>query len=197
MDHEFWEDENELPYLVWETRDDKRSKPNENKRNKSNEEKLDNILESLYISTLERYILREKLLSFFNSRDCVNLTVEDGFDGCGFIFTRQNRYIRTTDTFVYLSGSLTKRIFHDCYTDHDYSNLISDSRFQDMIERTGLEFMGCAGGYVTDYSGKDDEFTMADEPDVKVHLKAGSTARVYHLDLDRMELSKDFSEYSL
>lgn len=51
------------------------------------------------------------------------------------------------------------------------------------------------GGYESEYLGREDEFVMIDEINVKASFKAGSKIRSYRLDLDRMELSKDYFEY--
>lgn len=58
-----------------------------------------------------------------------------------------------------------------------------------------MEFIECRGGYVTDYSMASDEFTFRDEIDVEVFFRVGSSKRPYQLDLNRMELSKDYFEY--
>lgn len=78
------EDENELPYLVWENKDDDRSKTNSyysddahtNIKSKSNEKKIDEILAHIPISASQRRALKDKVISLFSARDCVNLNVE-------------------------------------------------------------------------------------------------------------------------
>lgn len=201
---QFWEDENELPYLVSSRRDNEYSSDSHDsydefedfKNHKDKSENLDDVLNSIYISDSKRRVLKNKVKSLLNARDCVSLNVEDGFDGCIFTFTRENEYIRTVDEFEYYpSMSNDKRVFHECYTTHNYDNLLKSPRFQDMIEKTGFEFIGCNGGYVTDYSMADDEFTFKDEIEVKVLFKVGSRERSYVLDLEKMKLSEDYFEY--
>ncbi len=202
----FREDENELPYLVWETRDeDSHSKSYSNhdysnkEKAKTNEEKLDEILSSIYISVSQWTILKNKLISFLNSKDCTDLTaVEDMFGGYTFVFTRENEYVRTTVEFFYDPNyAELRRIFVDCNTYHNHDNLVNNPSFQNLIKKTGMEFIKCAGGYVTDYSMAADEFTLKDEIDVGVYFKVGSKERRYELDLNKMELSKEYFEFNI
>jgi hypothetical protein len=194
-DRFFREDENELPYLLWEKRDDEAKRPY-TETAKSREEQIDSILDGLYIELVNRSALKQKLLSFLNSKDCTGLRAEEGLGGCDFIITRQNRYVKTTDEFEYIPEFAEfKRIFRECYSSHSHEGLLKDSRFQEMIKKTGMEFIGCGGGYVCRYSSADDEFTLQDEIDVTVSFRVGSITRLYHLDLDRMELSERYFEY--
>ena len=65
-----------------------------------------------------------------------------------------------------------------------------------MIEKTGMEFSRCSGGYESEYSFASDKFSLKDEINVRVIFKVGSRERSYGLDLDRMELSKDYNEFN-
>lgn len=192
-DRHFMEDENELPYMVRQVRDEEDYRSYSDNK-KTNEEKLDRILDSIYMSSSQRKILKDKIVSLLNARDCTGVTADVlGFGECSFIFTRQNEYIKTVDEFYYnVDLQNNRRVFHDCYTRHDYGNLVKNPEFQNMVKRTGMEFVRCAGGYVTDYSMADDEFSFGDEIELRVYLKAGSSERAYELDLDRMELSEDY-----
>ena len=190
MDHRFREDENELPYLLSEKRDI--ASPSKSRPKIS----VNDILDSMDLPLSRRIPLEEKLVSFLNAKDCVGLRVEDEFYACNFIFTRRNSYVTTTDTFIYSTEfSPRKRVFHDCYPSHDHSRLLKDKRFQDMIKRTGMEFVDCSGGYVTEYSGREDEFTMRDEINVRVIFSVGSEKRMYKLDLDSMEIDEKYFKY--
>ena len=204
-DRFFREDENELPYLVWEKRDDdSRSQsyegpdyPNDEAA-KDNGKRILDILASLDLPIGREFRLWEKLMSFLDAKDCTGLRVENGFDMCDFIFTRENEYVRTVNQFEYnVKFENTKRVFHDCYTTHYHDGLLNDSRFQAMIGKTGMEFLGCSGGYECKYLFADDDFFMTDEISIRVSLKAGSKRRSYSLDLDRMELSEEYFEYNL
>ena len=205
MNRGFREDENELPYLVWETRDENHHSKSRNygssnrEKAKTDDEKLDEILSGLYLSVSHWTLLKNKLTSFLNSKDCTGLTaVEQGFGQYTFVFTRENEYVRTTDEFVFDSNyEGIRRIFVDCYTYHNHDNLVNNPRFQDLIKKTGMEFIKCVGGYVTDYSMAADEFALKDEIDVRVCFKMGSKERIYRLDLNKMELSKDYSEINI
>lgn len=195
------EDENELPYLVWETSDDcysyksqKNGHRPEMQQPESGEEKLDRLLESLPIPVYQRIRLKDKLLSLLSAKDVTGLTaVDEGFGCCTFVFTRENEYVRTTDEFEFNSelGDL-ERIFADCYSHHDHDKLIRSPGFQDMVRKSGMEFVRCSGGYETSYSMADDEFSFSDEIRVKVIFKAGSSESLYRLDLERMELAEKY-----
>lgn len=151
------------------------------------------------MSASKRVILKNKVISLLKAKDCTGLTVDmSGVGECNFIFTRENRYVKTIDEFYYnVDLKNDQRVFWDCYTSHDYDNLLKSPEFQNLIERTGMEFVRCGGGYVTDYSMADDEFSFRDEIEIKLYLKAGSSQRIYELDLDRMELSEDYFEYHI
>ncbi len=139
--------------------------------------------------------LKNKIISFLNAKDCTGLTVDGGMGEYILIFTRENKYVRTTDEFVLLTeAENSQRVFHDCYSSHNHDKLLNDSRFNAMIKKSGMEFIECAGGYVTDYSRVKDDFTLKDEIRVKVYFKVGSKEMMYILDLDRMELSDDYFE---
>lgn len=195
-DRHFMEDENELPYLLWETRDDDSSKSYEAKSSRTDEEKINDLVNSMDISQGFRAVLKDKIMSFLNAKDCTGLSVDGGFGEYVFVLTRENEYVRTTDEFELLTElENTSRVFYNCYSSHNHDSLLKDSRFNAMIEKSGMEFLRCAGGYVTDYSMAKDVFTVKDEIEVKVFFRAGSKERIYKLDLDSMELSKEYLEY--
>lgn len=198
-DRHFMEDENELPYLVWETRDDTSSKSyadHEAKSHRTDEEKINDLVNSMNITQGFRLILKDKIMSFLNAKDCTGLRVDGGFGEYVFVLTRENEYVCTTDEFELLTElENTRRVFFECYTSHDHENLLKDSRFKALIKKSGMEFLRCSGGYVTDYSRVDDTFTVKDEIEVKVFFRVGSKERIYTLDLDRMELSSEYLEY--
>ena len=194
----FREDENELPYLVWETRDDETrfEEDEEIEPEKTYEEKVDDILNAMDLSLMLQTLLKSKVMEFLNSKDCTGLSVEGGFGGYTFNFTRENEYIKTIDEFEYYPRFANhRRTFKDCYSHHNYDNLISNPRFQEMIEKSGMEFIKCSGGYEVDYSMADDDFTMKDEAEIRVIFNAGNKKRSYKLDLDNMKLSEDYYEF--
>lgn len=98
MDHRFREDENELPYLVSSKRDKIRGSSIDTR---SNEEKLDDIIDKLYVSDLEKLLIKSALLKFLASNDCTGLVAEDDFTSCSFTIIRKNDYIRTQDEFLF------------------------------------------------------------------------------------------------
>ena len=196
MDHRFREDENELPYLVNEKRDDGRPRSTQSKRPKSREDKVNDILTSMDISYSQYVKLKGKVMSFLDAKDCTGLNVISDYGVHDFIFTRENEYIKTTNRFEYFTELELDRLFADCYTTHNYDNLMNNPRFQDLIKSTGLEFMGCSGGYQVEIKYFS-EFIMVDEINLGVDFRVGSKRRHYKLDLDRMKLSEEYFEYDL
>ena len=163
----------------------------ESSHEKTDEEKLDEIIAGMFLSVSQEIALKNKVLSFYNARDCTNLTVNGGYGEYIFVFTRQNRYIKTTNEFYYYPemGDIN-RIFWEFYTTHDYDNLLKDPEFKRMIKSTGLKFVRCSGGYVAKYMAVDDEIIMKDELDIRVILKSGTEETCYAIDLDKMELTR-------
>ena len=203
-DHNFREDENELPYLVSQKREDNSSFGSEidygddfsSTKNLTNAERLDNILDSMGLFLAQKVILKNAIVSLLNSRDCTRLDVnEEGYGYYTFVFTRENEYIKTTDEFEYSCEFDVRRTFLDCYTNHNYDGLIADSSFRNMINNAEGEFIRCSGGYETDYSMASDEFRFRDEINLSVIFKVGSAQRSYKLDLDKMGLSDDYYEF--
>lgn len=202
-DHYFREDENELPYLVSQKRDYEKSSEcydendyDEVSPNPTNAEKLDSILDSMGLFLAQKVILKNALVSLLDSRDCTRLDVNNEEYGYyTFVFTRENEYIKTTDTFEYSTEFEFRRTFLDCYTSHNYDRLISNPRFRALLEKTDGEFLRFSGGYETDFSFADDEFSFRDEINVSVIFKVGSAQRSYDLDLERMELSDKYYEF--
>lgn len=192
-----WEVDDDLIYLYSLSRDDKKQEANSfiPEKTKTREEELMTILSSMDLPFSRQMRLFNKLNTFWNAKDCVHLNVAAPGPGeYAFTFTRKNQYIETADEFLFYPEMDVKRIFQDCYSSHSHDNLIKDKKFQEMIRKTGMEFLKCDGGYVTEYSMADDKFIMKDETEVKVYFKAGLKKRIYHLDLDRMELGKDYWE---
>ena len=207
-DHYFREDENELPYLVSQKRDEDKSFGDESydieigygdassNKNLTNAERLDNILDSMGLFLAQKYILKNALVSLLNSRDCTRLDVNEVEYGYYlFVFTRENNYIKTIDEFEYSTEFDIRRTFIDCYTNHNYDRLIANPHFKALIEKTDGQFIRCSGGYETDYSMASDVFSFSDEINLRVIFKIGSLQRSYKLDLDSMELSEDYYEF--
>lgn len=150
-DRFFREDENELPYLAWEKRDDdSRSQSYEGQdyssgqAQKTYDDEILNLLAPMDLPVGLEFRLSQKLRSFSDARDCTGLRVEEGLGAYEFIFTRENRYVKTVDHFVFdLKYAGLKRIFLDCDTRHYYDGILNDSRFQAMIGKAGMEFLGC------------------------------------------------------
>ena len=196
MDHRFREDENELPYLVSSKRDKITGSSIDTR---SNEEKLDDIIDKLYVSDLEKLLIKSALLKFLSSKDCTGLVAEDDFTSASFTIIRENDYIQTRSEFLFSQDLFrVKRVFWDCYTSHNHDGLLSNPRFRQLVNDTPYEFEDVVGGYESRYNGADDVFELLDEINVRVAFKVDSrTKRSYKLDLDTMKLSDDYFEYSI
>ena len=196
MDHRFREDENELPYLVVSKRDNIKGSSIDTR---SNEEKLDDIIDKLYVSDLEKLLIKSALLKFLSSKDCTGLVAEDDFTSASFTIIRENDYIQTRNEFLFSQDLFrVKRVFWDCYTSHNHDGLLSNPRFRQLVNDTPYEFEDVVGGYESRYNGADDVFELLDEINVRVAFKVDSrTKRSYKLDLDTMKLSDDYFEYSI
>ena len=114
-----------------------------------------------------------------------------------FIITRENRYFRTDDKFIYLDEyDNPRRVFEDAETYHHYENLLNDDEFKNLIRKTGLEFERCSGGYRSTYHMYKDKFELLDGYDLWVHFILDEThSAVYELDLENMALSDDYGVY--
>ena len=161
---------------------------------------VDDIIDSMYINNAQKQLLKLKVNEYLASRDCNSLEVinHDNYRDYTFVFSRENEYVRTVDEFDYDAKYVNlTRVFRECYQSHYHDKLEANPEFRKMIEKTGLEFLGCHGGYVTDYNTADDRFKMTGDISVTVSFRAGSKKRIYDLDLDRMELSRDYREWDL
>ena len=186
-------------HLVWSYDDDDRQKhrrEREPEMPKTDEEKVEDIIRDMFLPPYKAAILKSKVMSYLNAKDCNALEVRSMNGGYIFAFTRQNKYIKTTDEFDYdPEYDNLRRVFWDCYTNHNHDGLLNDSEFKRLIESVGLEFVGCYGGYVSEYDHINDELKMIDEIDVRVKFKAGEKKyRSYRLDLERMKLDDDYFE---
>ncbi|WP_407375601.1 hypothetical protein [Methanobrevibacter sp.] len=191
-ENHFRVDENELPYLVSEKRNDG-SNAGAYGSLKTDDERIDEIVSSIYgIPDYIRFILKIKLKSFLNSKDCIRLDVDEIDLGYYlFTFTRQNEFLKTLDEFEF-SKDFTRhdKLFIDCISTHSYDGLLNDSCFKELLKRTPMKFERVGGGYECDYSFADDEFTFRNEPEVYVVFNDRGKQTAYDLDMDRMELGK-------
>ena len=182
MEHRFGEDENELPHL------ESQKKDNDLKDAKAREEMVDGIVCKLHISDLEKFILKLALLRFLSAGDCTDLTVKESFTSTGFIITRENGYVRTCNEFILdpdLSNGL--HLFSDCYTTHYHDGLFSNPGFRKLVDNTPYEFLDVVGGYEIRHDEAHDFFELVDEINVRVSFNVDSkTERSYELDLDTM-----------
>ena len=185
MDHRFREDENKLPYLVSSKRDKIRGSSIDTR---SNEEKFDDIIGKLYVSDLEKLLIKSALLKFLRAKDCTGLVVEDDFTSASFTIIRENDYIQTRNEFLFSQNLFrVKRVFWDCYTSHNHDRLLSNPRFRQLVNDTPYEFEDVVGGYESQSNGREDVFELLDDINVRVTFRIDSkTKRMYGLDLDTM-----------
>ena len=163
---------------------------------KSLQEKMERIWKGQNFDPFDEPILKEKVKEFLSAKDCTDFRIEPRMLGLAFIFTRENEYVRTVDEFIYdFDYQKHERIFTDCRSHHCHDGLVSNPRFTKMIDDTGLEFLECRGGYLVDVRFGPFDMVMLDEIEIYVHLKSGSSTRIYRLDLDRMELDDDYYEW--
>lgn len=152
---------------------------------------LDDILNSMHISAIQKQALKEKLETILGAMDCVRLEAREGRGEYIFAVTRQNEYIRTVDEFFFdpRDENMT-RVFCECLSRHNHDALLKSPEFKSLIKRTNLEFIECRGGYRTVYISIVKGFELLDEIDVLVYFRlSGHRERVYHLDMERMELT--------
>lgn len=158
---------------------------------------VDDIFYGMYISGYQRSLLEGKINSFLKSKDCTRLLVRESYGSYIFEFTRENEYVRTIDEFIFdPKYENPSRVFWECQPHHYHDKLIANPDFKRLISKMGLEFLHCRGGYVSEYVTLSDEFRMVDEIRISVTFRVGdNTVRIYDLDLDRFELSKEYHEF--
>jgi hypothetical protein len=154
------------------------------------EDGLDDILNSMFISEIQRDLLKIKLQSMLKAKDVTGLLMREGRGEYIFEFTRENQYVKTLDRFFYSpKDQNVMRVFCDSESTHYHDGLLKDQRFKRMVEKTGLELIGCRGGHKVEYEFYPGRFDLADEIDIIVYFRISEhKERLYHLDLDKMEL---------
>lgn len=153
---------------------------------------LEDILDSMYISSLQKDALRLKLKTFLQARDCTRLSAREGRGEYVFYLTRENGYVRTVDEFYFdPRDDNMERVFCECITNHTHDGLVKSPEFRELIKKTGLEFIGCRGGYRTEYISIIEGFRLVDEIEIIVYFKVSPhRQRNYRLDLEKMELTR-------
>ena len=159
---------------------------------------LDDIIDSMMISAIQKSCLKPKLESILKARDCTGLSARQGRGEYVFAVTRENGYVRTVDEFFFDPREQNmKRVFCECLSIHNHDGLLKSPEFKSLINATGLEFIGCRGGYRTELLSILKGFRLIDEIDVLVYFRlSDERERVCHLDLERMKL-KDCHDYDV
>ena len=160
---------------------------------------LEDMLDSMFINSAQRQILKAKLESFLKAKDCTRMEARQALDEYVFVFTRENGYVRTVDEFYFSPKDQNiDRVFCDSYSSHYHDGLLKSPKFQELIRKTGLEFIECRNGYKTEYQTWPSEYRMVDEIDVIVYFRVSDKReRFYHLDLENMTLKPDYHEYDV
>ena len=167
-------------------------------RNYSNDE-LDDILESMFITPVQRQALRAKLEGFLKARDCTRMEARSALDEYVFAVTRENEYVRTVDEFCFSPKDKNiERVFCDSSSYYNHDGLLKSPEFQELVRKTGLEFIECRYGHKTEYRTWPPEYRLIDEIDVIVYFRVSDNReRFYHLDLENMALKPDYHEYDV
>ena len=160
---------------------------------------LDDILDSMFITPAQRQALKSKLESFLKARDCTRMEARQALDEYVFAFTRENEYVRTVDEFYFSPKDKNiDRVFCESYSMHYHDGLLKSPEFQELVRKTGLEFIECRYGYRTEYRTWPSEYRLIDEIDVIVYFRlSAKRERFYHLDLENMKLKPDYHEYDV
>lgn len=160
---------------------------------------LDDILDSMFITPVQRQFLKSKLEGFLNARDCTGMEARAALDEYVFAFTRENKYVRTVDEFHFSpKDENIERVFCDSSNWHNHDGLLKSPEFQELVRKTGLEFIECRQGYMTEYMTWPSQYRMLDEIDVIVYFRVSpKRERFYHLDLENMRLKPDYHEYDV
>ena len=159
---------------------------------------LDDIIDSMMISAIQKSSLKAKLESILEAADCTRLSARPGRGEYVFSVTRENGYVRTIDEFYFDPREQNmERVFCECLSSHNHDGLLKSPEFKKLIKDTGLEFIECRGGYRVEFISILEGFRMVDEIDVMVYFRLSEKSeRVCHLDLERMKL-KDCHDYEI
>ena len=161
-------------------------------------EELSNFLSNIIYdeSEIDKLVYRSILL--MESNDCRLVEIKDSNYGIDFIFEKEHKYFKTRYICEYVPGSA--RIFEDFGITHNHDKLLMNESFKKLIKdtenQTGFTFKECDGGYGAQLDANRFDFIFNDEISViaRFDMGDGKTA-VYDIDLDNMELSKDYRAY--
>ena len=176
----FREDENELPYLVYETRESKKRKYSDPPLNISYE----NIPFSEFPSYVNRLILtpnhKSNLISAIDvkPRQCT-FSIRQSDEGVAITFNVKNQYIESKITVFYNPTYFNLEMQSNA---HYHNYLESMQWFKDEIARVereiDLKFWECGSGF--DYECSDGKFQLKDSYTVIVFFGDESPTSDYH-----------------
>ena len=161
-------------------------------------EELSDLLRHKIWDELVRFDLVNRSLVLMKSNDCRLVKIADRYYGLDFIFEKEHKYFKTTYTCEYIPGSV--RIFDDYGVTHNHDKLLRDESFKNLIKdtenKTGFTFIECGGGYGSQLDDNRFDFIFNDNIYVFVRFDMGDgKIAVYDVDLDNMQLSKDYRVY--
>lgn len=149
-DRHFMEDENELPYLVWETRDNQQ-------QNNTRMQSIDISFNDIPFNEFSSYVKRLSLtykekIKIINSveikpENCI-FSIYQSYDELSFTFTVKNEYVKTEINFIYDPDSCQLEYTGGMTYHHDLESM---QWFKDAVKQIekekGYKFEFCFGGH--------------------------------------------------
>lgn len=166
------------------------------------DEELFNIADSVCITDGRKFHLFTKIKEYLKTRDSKGfyVTKDLWFEVYYFNFIQENEYVKTTHVMTFVQDpdySSPDKIFYESSSRHSHEKLLADSRFQKLIERTGLEFSGCIGGYMLYLKFPGHDVKMTPIIETFACFNVNGECRQHLLDLDSMQLCEEYYGYDI
>ncbi len=174
---------------------------NEMKTLKKTPEEIEGEIHAIIKNTIPNthfiHQLVERSIILMKSNDCRLVKIENRLSSHQFIFEKEHKYFKTIYNCNFIPNE-SSGIFKDCKITHDYDKLFKNKTFWKLIKntetKTGFRFKNCAGGYGSQTDNNGNDFIFNDNVCVYVGFNMDNNQiAVYDLDLDNMQLSKDYS----
>ena len=165
-------------------------------------DELNFIADSICINDSQKILLKSRISQFMKAPDFNGFYVrkDSEFEVYYFHFIQENEFVKTTHVMTFLQDEdycSPDKIFYDSSSRHDHEKLTSNPEFKKMIEKIGLEFSLCGGGYTLYLKETYLDVEMTGDININVYFNVNNKHRQYRLDLDNMCLSSDFNEYDI
>jgi hypothetical protein len=141
-------------------------------------------------------------ISLIESNDCRLEEISEEFCSLIFIFKKEHKYFYTKYECIFDPVYFRKdRVFYDCIITNNYDKLLRLNSFKKLIKdtenKTGFTFLNCGGGYTdVDFEIASENFMFNNKYRVFARFKIDENKiAVYDIDLDKMELSKEYCVY--